>query len=160
MIEKPSLYRMILRYVNPNEETIMAKVKLSPENPNDAEQSYLVRMEPSKEPRSVTVAGPSGNLPTPFILNPGTWTASIATNKSLYLDYFTLLPAAYYEATILQERVLRPCLLTEQQGSCRHFTYASLENFDQTRGDLGIVGEGGSRNQPDVIKDPRVNIKN
>ncbi len=60
----------------------------------------------------------------------------------------TLLPAAYYEATILQERVLRPCLLTEQQGSCRHFTYASLENLDQTRGDLGIVGDGSSRNQP------------
>ena len=157
LIEKPSLYRMILRYVNPNDETIMAKVKLSPENPNDAEQSYVVRMEPSKEPRFVTVAGPSGNLPTPFILNPGTWTASIATNKSLYLDYFALLPAAYYEATILQERVLRPCLFNDQQsqGSCRLFTYASLADFDQVRGDAGYTG---TRNALGLYSDPRVII--
>ena len=80
LIEKPSLYRMILRYVNPNDETILAKVTLSPENPNDAEQSYLVRMEPTREPKIVTVAGPSGNLPTPFILNPGSWTAGISAN--------------------------------------------------------------------------------
>lgn len=106
LIEKPSLYRMILRYVNPNDHTVMAKVKLSPENPNDAEQSYLVRLEPTREPAFVTVAGPSGNLPTPFILNPGSWTSSIATNNSLFLDYFALLPAAYYEATILQQKVL------------------------------------------------------
>lgn len=146
---------MILRYVNLNEETVMAKVKLSPENPNDAEQSYLVRMEPSKEPRFVTVAGPSGNLPTPFILNPGSWTASIATNKSLHLDYFVLLPAAYYEGTILQERVLKPCLfgdLQQQTGSCRHFTYSSLANFDFTRGDSAYTPEGDSA---DVIADPR-----
>lgn len=163
LIEKPSLYRMILRYVNPNDDTIMAKVKLSPENPNDAEQSYLVRMEPSKEPRFVTVAGPSGNLPTPFILNPGTWTASIATNKSLYLDYFALLPAAYYEATILQERVLRPCLFNEQQASCKQFTYASLAGYDQARGntggvrgDVGLLDEGEIDPNPVLVSDPRV----
>ena len=98
---------MILRYVNPNDHTVIAKVKLSPENPNDAEQSYLVRLEPTQGPAFVTVAGPSGNLPTPFILNPGSWTAAIATNNSLFLDYFALLPAAYYEATILQEKVIQ-----------------------------------------------------
>lgn len=154
LIEKPSLYRMILRYVNPGDETVMAKVKLSPENPSDTEQTYLVRMEPTREPKLVTVAGPSGNLPTPFILNPGTWTASVATNKSLLLDYFVLMPAAYYEGTILQERVLKPCLLhEEQQGSCRHFTYASLANYPSAGSDVSYLNEG---NAASLIPDPRV----
>lgn len=145
---------MILRYINPNDETVMAKVKLSPENPSDTEQTYLVRMEPTREPKLVTVAGPSGNLPTPFILNTGTWTASIATNKSLYLDYFVLMPAAYYEGTILQERVLRPCLLHEQhQGSCRQFTYASLNHFASAGSDASYTPEG---NGASLIPDPRV----
>lgn len=145
---------MILRYVNPSDETVMAKVKLSPENPSDTEQTYLVRMEPTREPKLVTVAGPSGNLPTPFILNPGSWTASIATNKSLSLDYFVLMPAAYYEATILQERVLKPCLLHEQQqGSCRHFTYAGLSHFDSAGSDTSYTPEG---NAASLIPDVRV----
>lgn len=155
MIEKPSLYRLILRYINPSDETVMAKVKLSPENPSDTEQTYLVRMEPTREPKLVTVAGPSGNLPTPFILNPGAWTASIATNKSLYIDYFVLMPAAYYEGTILQERVLKPCLLHEQQqGSCRHFTYASLSHFDSAGSDTSYTSDG---NGASLIPDARVN---
>lgn len=157
MIEKPSLYRMILRYVNPNEETVMAKVKLSPENSHDAEQTYLVRLEPTREPQFVTVAGPSGNLPTPFILNPGMWTASIATNKSLHLDYFALLPAAYYEGTILQERVLKPCLhLDQQQGSCRQFTYASLDSFPSIRGDAAYTLVDDNAGPAVVITDSRV----
>ena len=151
---------MILRYVNMNEETVMAKVKLSPENPHDAEQTYLVRMEPTREPKFVTVAGPSGNLPTPFILNPGTWTASIATNKSLHLDYFALLPAAYYEGTILQERVLKPCLFTEQQqGSCRQFTYASLANYDTIRGDSAYTLVDDNTGTAEFVTDARVIMK-
>lgn len=82
-IDKPSLYRMVLRYVNPNSDSVLAKVTLSPENPNDVEQSYLVRMEPSRQPQLVTVAGPSGNLPTPFFLNPGMWT--VGTVSSSYI---------------------------------------------------------------------------
>ena len=156
LIEKPSLYRMILRYVNLNDETVLAKVTLSPENPNDAEQSYLVRMEPTKEPKSVTVAGPSGNLPTPFILNPGTWTSSIATNKSLFLDYFALLPAAYYEATILQEKVLKPCSVDQQQTSCRHFAYPSLAKFVSVRGQRAYLLENDTPKSSATVTDSRV----
>ena len=170
---------MVLRYVNPNDETILAKVTLSPENPNDVEQSYFVRMEPTREPKIVTVAGPSGNLPTPFILNPGSWTAGISANTrcvhstnlkfelerirfkcfSLFLDYFALLPAAYYEATILQEQVLRPCLAMDHEegaGSCRHFTYPSLSGFDNVRGEGAFVALEDERQQVFLAIDPRV----
>ena len=150
---------MILRYVNLNDHTVMAKVTLSPENPNDAEQSYLVRMEPTREPRFVTVAGPSGNLPTPFILNPGSWTSSIATNNSLFLDYFALLPAAYYEATILQEKVLQPCLVDQAPGSsCRQFAYASLDQFQSVRGDRAYVIDDDVPRSPATITDSRVSF--
>lgn len=159
-IDRPSYYRMVLRYVNPSDETVMAKVRMVPENPNDAEQTYLVRMEPSKEPKSVTVAGPSGNLPTPFILNTGTWTISIATNTSLLLDYFALLPAAYYEGTILQERVLKPCLFGEQQqGSCRQFTYASLNHYESAGADTALALSGDDSKPAEIVQDSRVSLQ-
>lgn len=151
---------MILRYVNLNDETVLAKVKLSPENPQDQEQAYFVRLEPSKEPKFVTVAGPSGNLPSPFILSPGTWTASIETNRSLNLDYFVLLPAAYYEGTILKERVLKPCLFGEQSGSCRQFTYASLAGYDGVQGDAAYTLEEDNVSPAITVPDSRVTSNN
>lgn len=157
-IEKPSLYRMILRYINPNDEMILAKVTLTPENQNDAEQSYMVRLEASKEPRFVTLAGPSGNIPTPFVLNPGQWTATIATNRSLYLDYLAILPAAYYEATILQERVLLPCSADQEKGTCRHFTYPNLAHLESVSAETATIGGEDERIEAELITDTRVNI--
>lgn len=42
------------------------------------------------------------------------------------LDYFVLLPAAYYEASILTRKILNPCELGNME-LCRHYKYASLD---------------------------------
>lgn len=45
MIDKPSVYRMILRYINMNSQAISGTVSVSPEDTNniDTEQKFQVR---------------------------------------------------------------------------------------------------------------------
>jgi hypothetical protein len=57
-------------------------------------------------------------------------------------DYFVLLPAAFYEATVLVDQVYTPCEVGNK-GLCRHFIYPNLTQFDMVRGGGGyrIVNE-------------------
>jgi laminin alpha 3/5 len=57
-------------------------------------------------------------------------------------DYFVLLPAAFYEATVLVDHVYTPCEVGNR-GLCRHFSYPNLTQFDMVRGGGGyrIVNE-------------------
>lgn len=75
----------------------------------------------------------------------------ISANASLMVDYFALLPAAYYEATILQQRVVAPCTMhqsdSDEEESCRHFAYPSLAEFDVVRAEGGYVARGDQRYQ-------------
>lgn len=87
-IEKPSLYRMVLRYVNPNPETVHGIVMINPDNPTDIEQKFDVQFKPAKRPTFVTVAGPHGTIPSPLVMNPGRWAVSIKSNKKLFLVSF------------------------------------------------------------------------
>jgi hypothetical protein len=178
---------MILRYVNPNDETILAKVTWSHENPYDAEQSYLVCMEPTREPKIVTVKLP--DLPATYPLRPSSIRAAgrpesaptpgahIKQNKlsvkfklnfehnelhemfQCLLGLLASLPAAYYEAPILQEQVLRPCLAGDHEegtGSCRHFSYPSLSAFVNVRGEGAFVALEDERRHVFLAIDPRV----
>ena len=113
-IKKPSLYRLIFRYVNTNPDSVTADITVTPEAATDVQQSSTVLFNPSYEPAHVTVSG-SGIIST-FVLNPGTWTISLKTPETLYVDYLVLLPQAYYEATILQESVNTPCQVPEDDG--------------------------------------------
>lgn len=63
-IEKSSLYRVVIRYINPGDQTVVGEIKATPDNPNDAEQNYKVRFEPKGG--FVTVS--TGNVPSPFVL--------------------------------------------------------------------------------------------
>lgn len=45
------------------------------------------------------------------------------------LDYFVLLPAAYYEASILTRHISNPCELGNME-LCRHYKYASVDVFE------------------------------
>ncbi|XP_015602424.1 laminin subunit alpha [Cephus cinctus] len=132
-IHKSSLYRMVLRYVNPNNETILGSITIIPENPSESEQKFMVQLKPSSKPAFVTVAGAQGNLPSPLVMNPGRWSIVISTKKSLFLDYFVLLPSEYYEATILTQDVNIPCEIG-YTGLCRHYGYPSLAQFDSVNG--------------------------
>ena len=85
-VEKPSLYRVILRYVNPGQEPKLAEVKLIPDSPRDTEQIFMARLEPGKTPNFVTVSGPVGDLPSPYVIdNPGRWTVSIKTPENVFV---------------------------------------------------------------------------
>lgn len=56
-IQKPSLYRMILRYVNPNAEPILGSVTITPDMHSEVEQHFKVQFKPNSQPAFVTVAG-------------------------------------------------------------------------------------------------------
>lgn len=85
IINKPSLYRMVLSYVNPNSEPVNGLITIIPDNPTDIEQKFQVQFKPTSVPTFVTVAGPHGNIPSPLVMNPGRWSVSIQSKKTLYL---------------------------------------------------------------------------
>ncbi|XP_042143659.1 laminin subunit alpha-like, partial [Ixodes scapularis] len=84
-------------------------------------------LPPSREPRFQGVVGQDGVTALPFVLNPGRWTLSIKAPRPVFLDYMVLLPEAFYEATLLQERVRHPCLRGgNMAGPCRQLRYPAL----------------------------------
>lgn len=44
-VEKPSLYRVVMRYVNPGPSPIIGDLSLTPENPRDIPQHVKVSSE-------------------------------------------------------------------------------------------------------------------
>lgn len=86
---------MVLRYKNPNPEPILGAITITPDNPLDTEQNFLVQFKPSHEPSFTTVSGPSGSIPSPLVMNPGHWSVSIKNEKSLFL-VSTVSPSLSY----------------------------------------------------------------
>lgn len=84
-INKPSLYRMVFRFVNKNPHTVIGLISITSDNPTDAEQDLKVQFRNTSGPEFVTVSGESGNTPSPFVMNPGWWTISIKVNESVFL---------------------------------------------------------------------------
>ncbi|XP_015117099.1 laminin subunit alpha [Diachasma alloeum] len=143
-IQKSSLYRMVLRFVNKNSEAVLGEITITPDSPSEIEQKFKVQFRPADYPEFVTVAGVHGNHPAAMVMNPGYWSISIRTGKNLFLDYFVLLPAEYYEATRLTQDVDVPCEIG-QTGLCRHYGYPSVAQFDSVRGAGGFVNDNGVR---------------
>eukprot|EP00102_Acyrthosiphon_pisum_P016424 XP_008187385.2 PREDICTED: laminin subunit alpha [Acyrthosiphon pisum] len=144
-IEKPSIYRIVLRYVNLNNETILGLISITPETPNNIniEQKFMVQLKPTKTPTFVTVSGATGNIPSPFVMNPGRWAVTIKIEQNLFVDYFVILPAEYYEGDILVDKVLNPCVIDNiEVGLCRHFDYPSTSKFDQVKSTTALTLEG------------------
>ena len=77
-IEKPSLYRMVLRYMNPGSEPEVAYISIIPESQVDPLQTLEVLLKPTNgSPAFTTVAGKSNSIPLPLVLDPGTWLITI-----------------------------------------------------------------------------------
>lgn len=127
-IFRSSVYRMVIRYVNPTDENIVAKILITSDNPSEVDQHAKILFKPTQEPQFVTVSGAKGDIPSPIVLDPGRYTISVQTDKYLFLDYFVLLPAAYYEATILTKKIENPCELGNLN-LCRHYKYPSINEF-------------------------------
>ncbi|XP_070151389.1 laminin subunit alpha [Polyergus mexicanus] len=143
-IGKSSLYRMVLRYVNPNNEPILGTITITPDNPTEVEQQFKVNFKPTSQPSFVTVAGAHGNHPSPMVMDPGHWSIKISTKKSLFLDYFVLLPSEYYEGGILTQDVNIPCEV-DYRGLCRHYGYPNLTRFNSVHGGGGFLSENNLR---------------
>ncbi|XP_045881270.1 laminin subunit alpha-3 isoform X2 [Meles meles] len=102
-----SLFRVILKYINPGTEAVSGRVTIYPSRAEaGAAQSKEVIFLPRKEPAFVTV--PGNGVAEQFSIAPGTWIACIKS-EGVLLDYLVLLPRDYYEASSLQLPVTQPC---------------------------------------------------
>lgn len=110
------------------------------DNPSELDQTTKVLFKPTSEPQFVTVSGAKSDIPSAIVLDPGRYTISVKTDKYLFLDYFVLLPAAYYEASILTKKIDNPCWLGDLE-SCRHYKYPSIEDFRPTTRGFNANGE-------------------
>lgn len=120
--------------------TLIVSFNLFSDNPLELDQNAKVLFKPTNEPQFVTVSGPKGDIPSPIVLDPGRYTISVKTDKYLFLDYFVLLPAAYYEASILTKKIDNPCELGDLE-SCRHYKYPSIEDFGPVSRGFNADGE-------------------
>jgi laminin, alpha 3/5 len=128
-IFKSSVYRLIIRFINPNEENVVGTILIQSDNPLEVDQHAKVLFRPSKDPQFVTVSGAKGEIPSPVVLDPGRYTISVKTDKPLFLDYFVLLPAAYYEASILTRKIDNPCEV-DKLNLCRHYKYPGISEYN------------------------------
>lgn len=90
-IYKPSLYRMVLRYLNKNNADLYGNIKIIPDNPSDNEQELpSVQFKNGSEPAFVTVSG------IPLVMNPGRWTVRIKVDGNLFLVSLFIFYLIFY----------------------------------------------------------------
>ena len=82
-ISKPSLYYVIYRYINRNDNSVTGEVTLTPMTSTDTEQTSSVTFAPSRDPAFSNV-GQSG-VSMAFVLNPGKWTVSTNVPDTVFL---------------------------------------------------------------------------
>jgi len=131
-VRKPSLYRIIYRYTNPTDRSVNADIAVTPEtSSSELPQTSRVVFAPTRQPQFVTAS--EGSVLTTFVLNPGVWTFALKTPSAVFVDYMVLLPEAYYGATILQQKVIKPCTVPTTSELCRHYVYVDVLSFPNTR---------------------------
>ncbi|XP_071537849.1 laminin subunit alpha isoform X2 [Panulirus ornatus] len=156
-IEKPSLYRMVMFYHNPSSRTIVGKIKITPDDPSDTEQEVDVHFPPTSGPQLMTLMDVSRDFPVPLVMNPGQWSIAIENNQNLFLDYFVLLPLAYYEGTILTKNVTTPCMMGHRDGKmCLHYAYPDILHHNYIYGSAGYRSVGGEREAVELFDDYEV----
>ncbi|XP_054153409.1 laminin subunit alpha-like [Oppia nitens] len=154
-IQKPSIYRLIIRFVNLNSETISGTLTLTPsESFGETQQSSSIHFEPTKDPKLVYVVGKPGLIIPPFVLNPGQWGASLKVDKNdLLVDYIVLIPQSYFDQTIYEERTTAPCKLNAQH-NCRHYAYPDFpEESSIVRAQSAFIMDGDIRSNAEVLND-------
>lgn len=82
-IRKPSLYRIVYRFVNPSDHSIAAEVLAVPESSSDTPQTKPVTFPTARQPELVTVS--SGGVNSAFVLNPGRWSISLKVPEALFV---------------------------------------------------------------------------
>ncbi|KAK3929045.1 Laminin subunit alpha [Frankliniella fusca] len=146
-IEKPSLYRMVLRYIISGPEPEIAHIEIIPESQIEPQQSFQVLLMPTNgTPAFTTVADRTNKIPSPLVMDPGNWIITIKYRgaQPLLLDYFSLLPAAYYEAGILVKTVSQPCTIGNET-VCQQYHYPKMGGCDIVRGETALIDDQGNR---------------
>ncbi|XP_078680702.1 laminin subunit alpha-5-like isoform X1 [Branchiostoma floridae x Branchiostoma belcheri] len=141
LVDRPALYRVVLSYVNPGQETVIGNIRANPLSQSAdvvSQQSSEIVFNPTTDPMTVTVVGNSFIMP--FVLNPGQWSFTIEVSRVL-LDYMVLLPAAYFEAPLLQLKVEVPCkyeIPEDPKDHCLMYTHLPLEDFTTVQAESGF----------------------
>ncbi|XP_046976709.1 laminin subunit alpha [Vanessa cardui] len=151
-IGKSSLYRMVLKYANPLRDPVTATIVITPESVVETQQRFNVYLRPTIQPQLITVLVEKGNAPAPFVMNAGNWTVTIKTTKEIMIDYFVLIPEAYYEATVLTKLVDKPCVIGDKN-LCRHFAYPSLDGRPTTNVTEMVSAVTEFINDPEQLKE-------
>ncbi|KAL3219558.1 hypothetical protein MRX96_030316 [Rhipicephalus microplus] len=155
-IQKPGLYQVIARYVSLNGDNMYSNITFTPDFYGETKQSEILILPPSREPRFQAVVGPDGVTALPFVLNPGRWTLSIKAQKPVFMDYIVLLPEAFYEATLLQEKVKQPCLQGQApEVACVQLRYPALPDgaVPVSAAQAGYVEDNGQQNPVRLLDD-------
>ncbi|CAL1548003.1 unnamed protein product [Lymnaea stagnalis] len=148
-IRNPSLYKIIYRFINRQDNPVKGTVTLTPDAPTDITQTGEITFVPTRDPKFSTVS--SGSVQS-FVLNPGQWTVSTNVPDNIFLDYFVLIPLGFYEASQVQQRVTNPCLSSNDPGPCVHFKYPDLQGFVTGFGKDGYVKVASARGE--AVKNP------
>lgn len=155
-IQKPGLYQVIARYVSLNGDNMYSNITFTPDFYGETKQSEILILPPSSEPRFQAVVGPDGVTALPFVLNPGRWTLSIKAQRPVFMDYIVLLPEAFYEATLLQEKVKQPCLQGQApEVACIQLRYPALPDgaVPVSAAQAGYVEDNGQQNPVRLLDD-------
>ncbi|KAK9686926.1 Laminin N-terminal (Domain VI), partial [Popillia japonica] len=134
---KPSVYLVVLRYVNKNPEPVVGTITITPDVPSDLQQQQRVQvnfknssvptsvltdslvMMPSdlQQQQRVQVNFKNSSVPTSvltdsLVMNPGRWTFSVKSPGDLLIDYFVLLPEEFYFSCQIWEISRSICFAT------------------------------------------------
>uniref|UniRef100_A0A8C5MWE3 Laminin subunit alpha 3 n=1 Tax=Leptobrachium leishanense TaxID=445787 RepID=A0A8C5MWE3_9ANUR len=129
MVEKSnlSLFLIILRYINPALHSVTGRIIDYMSDGISFSCLGDITFPPSKEPAFLTI--PGKGFTEPFSLSPGNWIITIAA-EGVLLDYLVLLPSDYYEASILQLRVTKPCTYRGAAGdNCLVYQHLPMDSF-------------------------------
>lgn len=154
-ISKGSIYKVIVRYVNFNNGPVNGVLRLTPgEWMSEEEQEVPIVFEPSTLPKLMYVVGKqltSGMLD----LGVGPWHVSLKADKvDLHIDYVVLIPQAYYDQNLFQDKHRGPCHFDSTNSTCIKHSYPQFSNTSNSL--LAINAfyiDDGSEFKPQIIED-------
>jgi len=82
-VNKPGLYRIIYRYVNPTDDDVTADVTVTPETSGDVTQSSHVTFEPTGGTGPQFTSVSTGSIVTTFVLNPGPLSVALKSSPGV-----------------------------------------------------------------------------
>lgn len=133
-IRKEGDYRIIVRYVNNNNEPVNGVLKFtSTDWMNEEPKNIPITFEPTSQPKILFVTNKQLIQKSVASLDPGPWRISLKVDRFNFLiDYVVLIPQAYYDNSLFQEKRRDACLYNSVQASCLRYRYPTLPETAHT----------------------------